>query len=626
MKLSRYLAATLLFVAMPALGRELHWDALEVKAHLDAEGRLRVDETQVMVLTGDWNGGERTFDVRPRQSIELHGMGRVDESGQEVALREGSLEEVDRYAWAGRNKLRWRSRAPSDPEFDQTRITYVLHYTLSNVLQADGDRYRIDHDFAFPERNGEIRRIAVDLTLDPVWQTTALQTSWLGGPLAPGKVFVVKVPLRYTGSGSLEGLGMPREVRWMLGALLLLPATMLALAFIRETLLGRLAPVRVEDVSRSWLQQNVLPVRSEVIGAMWDQNVGPPEVAALLARLTAEGKITSKVRQGVMHMTLEVPRDDFEGYERKLIDGLFFRDSTTSTAQIRNHYESTGFNPSQLIAEDLLTKVEESLPKGKQITLWKWPLTLLWLVSVALLVYAVIRHPHLLMTAVFTFFGGLFVSVFVLIGPEFWRRRVDFGIGRALLLLMPAAAVVAAVAWSVLRAYTLGLEDWPLEMQIAITVLALWMFGTAVWTMRTRSGSREAIAMRKMLTAARAYFRRELRKPRPALDDAWYPYVIAFGLDRDVQRWYREVSSARRERSSSSSSWSSSASSSFSSSSWTGGGGAFGGAGATATWAAAAATMAAGVASPSSSSSGGGSSSSSSSGGGSSGGGGGGGW
>ncbi len=628
MKLRRCLAAVLLFVAIPALARELHWEALEVKAHLDAEGRLRVDETQVMVFTGDWNGGERTFDVRPRQSIELHGIGRVDENGQEVALREGSLETVDHYAWAGRNKVRWRSRATSDPEFDQTRITYVLHYTVSNALQADGDRYTLDHDFAFPDRNGEIRRIAVDLTLDPVWQTSAPQTSWFGGPLAPGEHFVVTAPLQYTGSGSLEGLGMPREVRWMLGALLLLPATMLALAFIREAMLGRLAPVRVEDVSRSWLQQNVLLVRSEVIGAMWDQAVGPPEVAALLARLTAEEKITSKVRQGVMHMTLEVPRDDFEGYERTLIDGLFFRDSTTSTSQIRNHYEGTGFNPSQLIAEELLVKVEEALPKGEQIALWKWPLTLLWLVSVASLVYAVIQHPHVLVTAIFTFFGAMFVSVFALIGPEWWRRRMDFGIGRALLLMLPAMAVVAGVAWHVHRAYALGLEDWPLEMQLAITLLALWVFATAVWTMRTRNGTREAIAMRKMLTAARDYFRRELRRPRPALADSWYPYVIAFGLDDEVQRWFRELSSASRVSSSSSSSWSSSSASSFSSSSsWTGGGGAFGGAGATATWAAAAATMAAGVAAPSNSGSSGGSSSSSgSSSGGSSGGGGGGGW
>lgn len=290
MKRTRYWTAVLLFVAIPALARELHWDALEVKAQLDDEGRLRVDETQVMVFTGDWNGGERTFDVRPRQAIELHGMGRIDENGQEVPLREGSLDEVDHYAWTSRNTLRWRSRAPSDPEFDHTRITYVLHYTMTNVLQADGDRYRLDHDFAFPDRNGEIRRIAVDLTLDPVWQTSVPQTSWFGGPLAPGEHYVVTVPLRYTGSGSIEGLGMPREVRWMLGALLLLPATMLALALIREALLGRLAPVRVDDVSRSWLQQNVLARRAEVIGAMWDQAVGPPEVAALLARLTAEGR------------------------------------------------------------------------------------------------------------------------------------------------------------------------------------------------------------------------------------------------------------------------------------------------------------------------------------------------
>ena len=48
--------------------RELHWDALDVEAHLNADGVLEVIERHTMVFTGDWNGGERVFNVRPRQS------------------------------------------------------------------------------------------------------------------------------------------------------------------------------------------------------------------------------------------------------------------------------------------------------------------------------------------------------------------------------------------------------------------------------------------------------------------------------------------------------------------------------------------------------------------------------
>src|SRR4029078_11270068 len=49
--------------------RELHWDALQVAAHIDGHGTLQVVETQTMVFTGDWNGGERIFNIRPRQKV-----------------------------------------------------------------------------------------------------------------------------------------------------------------------------------------------------------------------------------------------------------------------------------------------------------------------------------------------------------------------------------------------------------------------------------------------------------------------------------------------------------------------------------------------------------------------------
>jgi hypothetical protein len=41
---------------------------MDVRAILDADGRLHVTESQAMVFTGDWNGGERIFRVSPGQS------------------------------------------------------------------------------------------------------------------------------------------------------------------------------------------------------------------------------------------------------------------------------------------------------------------------------------------------------------------------------------------------------------------------------------------------------------------------------------------------------------------------------------------------------------------------------
>ena len=618
---------TLLLCVTPALAqRELHWDALSVKARLDADGVLHVDETQVMVFTGDWNGGERRFDIRPRQELRLEGVGRLDETGREIALTQGSLSNVDYYDWSERNLLRWRSRDPSAAPFDKTPLTYVLHYSLSNVLQRDGDHYVLAHDFAFAEREGWIYNVAVELTLDPVWQpVSSFSGTWSQKSLAPGQGFVVRVPLRYSGANApAVDAGPPTAVKGMIAALLLAPPMLFIVAMLREKMLGRLERLRPDQVTRGWLQQNVFATDAEVIGALWDEDVGAAEVSALLARMVAEEKIDSRVELGDMQLTLKVPRDSISGYERDLVDGLFVNGNHTSTGAVRRHYKNSGFDPSKLIAEGVKAKAEMRLPPDDGKNVWRFLPTLLWLASTATLGYVAWHHEPLRMTAVFLFFASLFVCVFAIIGPNYWRTRKHLGVVAALFQMIPASIVVSVAMYVVLRSANLGSPDWPMEMQLAVTLVALWIFVTAIHSLSSRE-SRARIAMRKLLTSAREYFRLELQKPNPALEDAWFPYVLAFGLDNEVGRWSRQFATAAATSGHTSSSFgnsSSGSSSSSSSSGWTGGGGGFGGAGATVAWGAAAAGMAAGVASPSSSGSSGGSSG----GGSSSGGGGGGGW
>jgi hypothetical protein len=139
---------------------------------------------------------------------------------------------------------------------------------------------------------------------------------------------------------------------------------------------------------------------------------------------------------------------------------------------------------------------------------------------------------------------------------------------------------------------------------------------------------RQGMALRKRLTAARAFFVAELRRPQPALRDEWYPWLLAFGLGKEMDRWSADRPSEERRRSGRAIMTPSSSSSSSSGEGWTGfgGGRSGGGGGGAAAWQTAASGMAAGVAAPSSSGSGGSSSGGGSSSSGSSGGGGGGGW
>jgi uncharacterized membrane protein YgcG len=607
-----------------AQARQLYWETLAVTAHLEADGRLEIEERQTMVFTGDWNGGERTFNIRPRQELTFHGMSRIDPiSGVETPMVEGSLGRVDRWDWTDRHVLRWRAREEDDPPFNRNRITYVLRYTLAGILKPDGEAFLLDHDFAFPDRVGSIETFTLDLTFDPLWQPTReVQRTWSASGMRPGRSFVVRVPLRYTGeSAPVVDAGIGPQVRRMLGALAAIPLLLLGFVFLREQMLGRFARLRVDQISRSWLEQNLLRERPEVIGTMWDGAVGAPEVAALLARLVAEGRIESNTESGQMELTLS-SREGLNDYERALIDGLFFDGGTyTSTSMIKEHYKARGFSPSGIIAAGLQALVQERLPKGTPAKpSWLVP-TLPFLAAVAALVFMVREHRDFLIGAIIGGVGALVVGAFMTVAPDYWRTRKSLGIGAALLTMLPASIVVAAVGYVIWRSAALGSPDLPYEVQLALAALALWIFATAAQALRSRE-SREAIAFRKMMGAAREYFRRELRKEHPALDDAWYPYVLAFGLDGDVARWFQSFPAAASSHDDRHSRFGSrvSSGSSFSSSGWTGGGGAFGGAGATGGWALAAGGMAAGVAAPSSSGSSG------SSGGGRSGGGGGGGW
>src|SRR5687768_2815063 len=116
MRLRFGLFSLLFLAALPVLGQKtLHWRRLDVAARLDPAGRLHVNETQAMVFNGDWNGGERSFNIPLGQAVSLSGITRLDASGAEIPLHQGDLSGVDQWKWADSSTVRWRSRLPSDP-------------------------------------------------------------------------------------------------------------------------------------------------------------------------------------------------------------------------------------------------------------------------------------------------------------------------------------------------------------------------------------------------------------------------------------------------------------------------------------------------------------------------------
>lgn len=626
-------------VAVPAApagaqDRDLHWKELAVEAQLDAGGRLHVTERQVMVFTGDWNGGERVFRLESDQELDLESVTRIDAGGEETRLDQGSLAVTNQYDWAGSSTLRWRSRDPSDPPFDHTEITYVLVYTLSNILVPQGgDRYLLAHDFAFTDRAGPIERFTLDLDIHPTWQPESGFAA-RSGPLPPGTGHIVRIPVRYAGVGQPAGVasGAGRALRFGLAAALLSVVYAFAVRLFRhEATLGRFAPLPPQaTIDADWIAEHVLALPPEVVGAAYDDTTGAAEVAAVIARMVAEKKIQSRVRQqkfwiftsNVLELTLLADRDTLEGYERSLVDALFFSGKTTSTEKIAQHYRKAGFDPASLIREPLARQVRllrglGSKHRGPSLK----PLLVSALGAIAALVFAGIRRHSELVLIPIGIFGGIAWTLVAAGNAYAWRRDVTMPGWSSLRFLIPLLAGVGVLAAVILERNRLSVPGAVALAFLGVTFIAIVV--RAGYSADTAAG----IALRKKLAAARRTFARELRREDPQLQDAWFPYLIALGLGKDVDRWFHAFGGERKASTGGVSTGGVSTggfggASHGSGRGWTGGGGTFGGGGASGTWAAAAGALASGVSRPSSSSSGGGGGG----GGGSSSGGGGGGW
>jgi uncharacterized membrane protein YgcG len=363
-----------------------------------------------------------------------------------------------------------------------------------------------------------------------------------------------------------------------------------------------------------------------MVSAAWDDSIGPAEVVTVLARMTVERKLESSADGSDMTMRLLVDRDTLTGYERKLVDALFFDNrTTTSTAEMKKHYRKTGLDLVEIIRPDLDAAVKTAFPfagASSSVRIETW---LLFLSGIGLAI-AAWRNRELPGPAVFLLpVASLVLAVVASIGGLRFRKRMDRGLRSMALSLIPPVVIAAAVALFVWNVVGGGTIEWGAFVLASVVALTLAAVVSSINSLRSGQ-RRDGVAFRKQLSAGRLYFMSQLAMPQPALRDEWYPWLLAFELAKDMDRWSVSHATTVHSRSSSVGSGSSPGTSVGSSTpSWTGfGGGRSGGAGAGGSWAAAASGLAAGVSAPgaSGSSSGGGGSS----GGGSSGGGGGGGW
>lgn len=636
--LKRFLFLMVMFgMATSVQARSLYWPSVVVDAELDSSGLLHVTETQTYMFDGDWNGGERQFNLRAGQFLHLQGLDRID-GAQVIPLVRGDISKVDHYELKD-TTLRWRSRLPDDPKFEHKELTYRLHYTLSGVLRGRNNHFRLAHDFSFPDRETLINHFTLHFIIDPVWSGLQTPMTINQENLKPGQGVVVRDELEYHGAASPASV--TQELSPLVGYtfLLILLAGLVALflQFLRqERKVGRIGTLLpLESIDKEWLKKNVFSLPPEVVGAVWDGKIGGAEVAAILATLEYEKKIATGVqrrflRKPVMTMELLIDRNTLTGYHRAVINKLFYNNRTNvDTGSIQERYKKVGLDLPAIIEKP----IERQLV---QFPMWKeksrpvnWKTSLLGLTAAfVLLVAAGVwgrggNDSALASTVGFLGFISLAGAV---VAARLNARTIHDLPLRFALVLMFMLPLVGTTSFYLLKAVTFLFQTPVLG---AAVIWNLAVFNLVLNALRIDEPL-EKIAARKKMLAARNYFIQQLRSATPDLSDAWFPYLIAFGLGPKVDSWFRSYGTSVASRDSDgiiSSSGTSLSSSSSSAASWTGGGGSFGGGGASGVWAAAAVAVGAGVATPSSSS--GGSSSGSSGGsssGSSSGGGGGGGW
>ncbi|HEX6926624.1 MAG TPA: hypothetical protein VF167_14475 [Longimicrobiaceae bacterium] len=623
-----------LTLSVPASAQQeeanLHWNELSVQAHLDAEGRLHLREVQAIEFDGAWNGGQRRFDIRRGQKLVLDGITRVDRaSGERFELVEVDDEpaEIDQFEWSDKEIVRWRSRLETDPPFDNQELVYELRYVLWPVLmRAEDGGYRLAHDFAFPDRNGVIERFQVDLTLDPAWESPfGSHIRETASDLPPDRGYSLVVPLRNTAADAPLAAPPPAPA-WtrtaVIAGALLIPLLVLLALLRRGRDLARAAPLTPpEEIDAEWLERHIFVHPPEIVGTAWDRAVSEAEVAALLARLVEEGKLSSRVEpdekgEPVLHLRRIAPLDAFAPHERDLLEALFVDDSEeTSTTAVREHYQDKGFDPAAKIRKALEERLE-GLPGPGRVPRRVLGGAGLFLAGIALTLVVPDRPGRWPVVVVCLAAAVLSAALATLLAGQLARRVTHRGgvmVGTVLALGAPAALLVLLANGPLAREEVAAFYRPGAGLLLALLVVLAGV-GMLASAFAQPTETVERLGFRRRLVSARRFFLAELERPEPRLRDAWFPYLLAFGLGEQVDRWVRAFGKEGGKGTTAALAGAAGAASggrpASSSSGWTGGGpqfggGSFAGGGAGGGWGVAAAGMAAGVSAPGSTGGGG---------------------
>ena len=192
-----------------ASARSLYWERIDVDLFINPDSSVDVVEDQEYVFTGAWNGGYRDIKIKGFGSIS-----NVELWEKDVQYEEGSL---DKYHftlsnWGRDKRVKWRSRWPDEPEYNNTHKTFTLRYKVHDLISYHEKYDEVYWKAIFEERDGVVKNARVkvhfpqevdskDLAINlftgapgSIWRVVDSRTIlFTGSDLAPGELFEVKV-------------------------------------------------------------------------------------------------------------------------------------------------------------------------------------------------------------------------------------------------------------------------------------------------------------------------------------------------------------------------------------------------------------------------------------------------
>ncbi|HWO11649.1 MAG TPA: hypothetical protein VNN80_19275 [Polyangiaceae bacterium] len=380
--------------------------------------------------------------------------------------------------------------------------------------------------------------------------------------------------------------GVASSALRLAGVAVLLVGALLIFGRLLRSRAALCAGASPKPIDEQWLERHLFSLKPELVGALYDRRIAWPEVAAVLARMSVESKLASRVAAGArgwsnLELWLLVEREELTGYERELVESLFLTRKTTSGDAIREAYRGVGFDPARILRRHLKASCDALLGARPVCT---WPLGLGLAVSFVGLVLS--ARPGLwgLVPVVGAIIlGALGPLLALLLGAVPWRTGPEWPGAPPWAVVLCGGGSVGALALLIVAGPSLA--------PLGVASFTAWgLMGAAlVARVVTARESAEGQGLRRNLLAARQFFAAELERSEPRIEDDWLPYLIALDLKGKVEHWYlafgRLETAARRERlAQAAAAVDSAASGAAAAGGWTGGAGALGGVGPSGAW------------------------------------------